>query len=219
MDAAAPNTEQFDDSQKRPSRRSIWPTLLTVGAVVLVLAAITFLARRATKDTENCLTCANNMRQLGLAVLMYQTSRKEQIPVYTVDANGKRLYSWRVHVLPYIEEKSLFNQYNFKEPFDSPHNQKFANRMDTEFCCPFHESTSETSYFLVTKNGKVGECEIDGEKVLMIEVPDRRVNWLSPHGEVECDEIPAIRARIKEMGHPLGIGIVLVDGSFKRLTE
>jgi hypothetical protein len=37
--------------------------------------------------------------------------------------------SWRVAILPYIEQQALYNQFRHNEPWDSPHNQQLANQM------------------------------------------------------------------------------------------
>src|SRR5262245_66453972 len=40
---------------------------------------------------------------------------------------GKQTLSWRVHLLPYIEQQSLYQQFHLDEPWDSPHNQMVLN--------------------------------------------------------------------------------------------
>ncbi len=41
--------------------------------------------------------------------------------------SGKVPYSWRVAILPYLEQQALYNAYNFDEPWDGPNNRKLID--------------------------------------------------------------------------------------------
>ena len=45
------------------------------------------------------------------------------------DKQGKPLLSWRVHILPYLEENPLYQQFHLDEPWDSEHNRKLIPMM------------------------------------------------------------------------------------------
>ena len=49
------------------------------------------------------------------------------------DKNGKPLLSWRVMVLPYIEQDALYKQFHLDEPWDSDHNKKLLEKMPPLF--------------------------------------------------------------------------------------
>ncbi|NQT37042.1 MAG: DUF1559 domain-containing protein [Planctomycetes bacterium] len=76
-------------------------------------------ARRQAKRT-------NNLKLIGLSLHHYHTSHGRLPPVYTADADGKPLLSWRVLILPYLEEKALYDQFHLDEPWDSSHNRPLA---------------------------------------------------------------------------------------------
>ncbi len=44
--------------------------------------------------------------------------------------------SWRVHILPFIEENALYQEFHLDEPWDSPHNIKLLNRMPPTYRDP-----------------------------------------------------------------------------------
>ena len=44
-------------------------------------------------------------------------------PAYTADKDGKPLLSWRVLILPYVEQNELYKQFHLDEPWDSEHNK------------------------------------------------------------------------------------------------
>lgn len=50
-------------------------------------------------------------------------------PAAVCDANGKPLLSWRVLILPFLEEDGLFKQFHLDEPWDSPHNVQLVLKM------------------------------------------------------------------------------------------
>ena len=43
--------------------------------------------------------------------------------------DGKPLLSWRVAILPYLEEDGLYQSFKLDEPWDSPHNKPLLERM------------------------------------------------------------------------------------------
>ncbi|MCA9084289.1 MAG: DUF1559 domain-containing protein, partial [Planctomycetaceae bacterium] len=49
------------------------------------------------------------------------------------DADGRPLLSWRVHLLPFLEQNSLYEQFHLNEPWDSEHNLPLAEQMPAVF--------------------------------------------------------------------------------------
>jgi len=75
-------------------------------------------------------------------------------PAYIPDKNGKPMHSWRVLILPFIEGKSLYEAYDFDEPWDGPNNRKLASQVPDFYQCPSHLPSSRkgpaaASYFAV----------------------------------------------------------------------
>ena len=54
---------------------------------------------------------------------------------------GKVPYSWRVAILPYIEQQELYNAYNFDEPWDGPHNRMLIDKMPATYSYPGQDGT------------------------------------------------------------------------------
>src|SRR5260370_1299916 len=50
--------------------------------------------------------------------------------------NGEPLLSWRVSLLPYIEQNELFKQFRLDEPWDSPHNNQLLPQMPVIYALP-----------------------------------------------------------------------------------
>ena len=53
-----------------------------------------------------------------------------------VDKKGKKLLSWRVQILPYIEQDNLYKQFKLDEPWDSEHNKKLIRQMPRIYMLP-----------------------------------------------------------------------------------
>jgi Protein of unknown function (DUF1559) len=75
----------------------------------------------------------NNMKQLGLAAFNYLDKYGTFPPAYTADKDGKRLLSWRVQLLPYLDQEKLYKEFHLDEPWDSDHNKKLIARMPAVF--------------------------------------------------------------------------------------
>jgi hypothetical protein len=136
--------------------------------------------------------------QLALAVLKYEDKNRHYPASAAIcDADGRPLLSWRVAILPYLEEKSLANLYNefhLDEPWDSPHNRELVKKMPAVFADPGHpELTKEgkTVYLVPVGPGTVFDTTegttirdiTDGtSKTIMIvsAAPDRAVEWTRP---------------------------------------
>ncbi len=74
----------------------------------------------------------SNLKQIALACHAYHDSYRGFPPPFLRDKNnreGKPLLSWRVAILPYIEQQDLYEQFKLDEPWDSPHNKKLIAQM------------------------------------------------------------------------------------------
>jgi hypothetical protein len=119
-----------------------------------ILAGLLLPAVQQARETARRMSCSNNLRNLGLALLNYENTFKSLPPAAIVDkANGAPLLSWRVAVLPFIEENELYKEFHLDEPWDSPHNIKLLDKMPSVFRCPTQIlPPGETSYLAVVGN-------------------------------------------------------------------
>ena len=61
--------------------------------------------------------CKNQLMNIGLALYQYYEQYGSFPPAYIADESGKPMHSWRVLILPYLEESALYMQYDFNEPW------------------------------------------------------------------------------------------------------
>ena len=85
----------------------------------------------------------NSLQQLGVALHNYHDDHKTFPPAASRDKQGKPLLSWRVHLLPYLEQDALYKEFHLDEPWDSEHNKKLIARMPAVFRGPNRKLTEE----------------------------------------------------------------------------
>jgi hypothetical protein len=82
-------------------------------------------------------THVNNLKQITLAMINYADANGGKLPPAVIcDAAGKPLYSWRVELLPYLEQQELYKQFHKDEPWDSEANEKVLAKMPSTFALP-----------------------------------------------------------------------------------
>jgi hypothetical protein len=103
-------------------------------------------ARLAAKRTQSVL----NLKQIGIAMHNYHDVHKTFPPAAKCDPNGKPLLSWRVLILPYLDQQSLFQQFHLDEPWDSPHNKALIGKMPAVYRSPLSKlaDRTRTNYLL-----------------------------------------------------------------------
>jgi hypothetical protein len=89
-------------------------------------------AREAAARTQS----ANNLKQIMLAMHMYHDVYRHFPAAYGMKKDGTKLLSWRVYLLPYLEQAPLYAEFHLDEPWDSEHNKKLISKMPKLFSSP-----------------------------------------------------------------------------------
>jgi hypothetical protein len=85
------------------------------------------------RDSARRISSANNLKQLALAMHNYNDTNGHFPAAAVYDTNGKALLSWRVMLLPYLEQDALYKEFHLDEPWDSDHNKKLLEKMPAMF--------------------------------------------------------------------------------------
>jgi hypothetical protein len=99
--------------------------------VALLLPAVQ-AAREAARRTQ----ASNHIKHHLLGLLNYHDIYQMYPTAYSVSKEGKPLLSWRVAILPFLEQKPLYDQFHLDEPWDSEHNKQFIDKMPAVFRSP-----------------------------------------------------------------------------------
>jgi RNA polymerase sigma factor (sigma-70 family) len=88
----------------------------------------------------------NNLKQILIAIHNYHDTFGH-FPTDIRDKNGKPLLSWRVAILPFIEQDALYRAFKLDEPWDSEHNKKLLAQMPVPYRAPFQPRTATETYY------------------------------------------------------------------------
>jgi hypothetical protein len=113
-------------------------------AAALVLPAI-----QKVREAANRTIASNNLRQIALAMHKYHDANGHLPDAAIRDQNGRPLLSWRVALLPYLEQEELYKQFKLDEPWDSPHNKKLLAKMPPVYMMPDRPAKLGMTYFQV----------------------------------------------------------------------
>jgi hypothetical protein len=94
------------------------------------------------KESSDRIRSANNLKEIGLAMHNFHDSYGSFPANAIYDKAGKPLLSWRVAILPFIEEDKLYKEFHLDEPWDSEHNKKLLEKMPKVFA-PVRGKTKE----------------------------------------------------------------------------
>ncbi len=171
----------------------------------------------------------NNLRQILLACLNFEAAWMKFPATGTQDADGKPLLSWRVHILPFIEERELYEQFHLDEPWDSEHNKTLIEKMPKIYCHTDMKSKDGKTVFLGIAGeggvlgspqeksiGEVGFGQIvDGSSNTALAVavePSSAVIWSKPD-DLQADDGEKVIEVTDE--NEKGTTVGLADGSVR----
>lgn len=176
-----------------PNQFSLGTLFWRVFCLCVVLAGIMWLWRSTqyARDFAIDLSAQGPLNQLTLALHNYHDTFGSFPPAYIADEQGKPMHSWRVLLLPYIEEQALYASYDFNEPWNGPNNSKLAARIPRVY---HHygdsHDTSNTSYVVIVGKGtafpgakttKLTDFKDGAENtILLAEISRSDICWLEP---------------------------------------
>jgi prepilin-type processing-associated H-X9-DG protein len=201
------------------------PCLIAVFSGRLMLPAIG-QAREAARRAQ----CRNNLKQIGLALHNYHDTYRSFPPAYLADEQGRPMHSWRVLLLPFLGQQSLYNQYDFSQPWDSPANQWVAGAMPPVFACPSEPNTGTDAtnvaavfgpncIFAGTEPVKIRDITDGTSNTLMVgEVTGGSIPWTKPQ-DVDITQNPTLNSGGFASHHSGGVHFLLADGSVRFMSD
>jgi hypothetical protein len=171
---------------------------LLIAGIVLVLLALLLPAVQVAREFNRRVACRNNLRNIGLALHNYHDDYGSFPPAVVYADDGTPMHSWRVLLLPYIDQASLYSRYRLDEPWDGPNNRQLLQTRPILYSCWSHEpedtelARQQTSYAAIigddaawphdgsrtlddlagNADGTLLVCEWSGEPILWSEPRD-----------------------------------------------
>lgn len=117
--------------------------LLVVIAIIGILMGLLLPAVQMAREAARRTQCQNNLRQLGLAAMNYESAHKHFPPGWTVydsaatEAEEEQPgYAWGFHVLPYLEQTNLYDRFDRSVPVDNAGHIDLLSTKLSMFQCP-----------------------------------------------------------------------------------
>ena len=124
--------------------------LLVVITIIGILIALLLPAVQAAREAARRMQCANNLKQMGLALHNYHATHN----VFPYGAGGTGTWwSWSALILPYLEAKTVHDRIDFKFPYNAydPANPSVAgNNEAMKNFIPAYQCPSNPDNELVT---------------------------------------------------------------------
>lgn len=171
---------------------------------------------------------SNNLKQVMLAMHNFHDTYKRLPEPAIRSEEGKPLLSWRVAILPFVEQQALYEQFHLDEPWDSEHNKALLEQMPDIYATP--GVTLPPGHTIVQAvageeiglkpEGQTGFRDFtDGtsNSILVVEAsPNAAVPWTKPADvEIDLDDPLAKLGKARPRGFNVGMG----DGSVRVIAE
>jgi type II secretory pathway pseudopilin PulG len=174
-----------------------WPMttieLFIVIAILGTLVAILLPAVQTPRESGRRDQCMNNLKNIAYAVLDYESTNGTLPAAHALGRSGTSQLSWRELILPFIERRELYEEFDLIKSWNAPENQSPSSVEVDLFHCPSDPPplpTPTTNYFAVIgpqtvwssgPGRELGEIR-DGksETILLMEAVEMDVPWAQP---------------------------------------
>ncbi len=189
------------------------------------LAVLSLPAIESALDSVRRAQCAENLQRIALAMHRHHATNNSFPRPAITDAAGKPLLSWRVAILPFLDQKALYDKFKLDEPWDSAANQALLKEMPAVYQCPDRSKGEPftTTYRVLVGKGAlfekdkdrgsaVGDITDGTSNTIMVVESAAAVPWTKP------DELPFDLAAVPSLQgagspHPGGFQASFADGS------
>lgn len=183
-------------SAKQDTQRNLLAVSLVIAVCcgcVLILLSMTLPKVQGNPESPRVLSCKHNLHRLAMAVHTHALLRKTFPPTSSSLTAEKPPVSWRVRVLPYADNRVLFDQFVLKYSKDDPNYASVSAILLDLFSCREDFSATiqnRTSYFAVVGDDTIwpetgGRLLTDvtdqlNQTLSLVEIGGRNVTWAEP---------------------------------------
>jgi prepilin-type processing-associated H-X9-DG protein len=193
-----------------------------------VLVGLLLPAVQASREAARRMSSSNNLKQIMLALHNYHDVYGHFPPAISRDDDGNPLLSWRVAILPFVEQAQLYNEFHLDEPWDSEHNIQLLDRMPSVFADPsappmpgmttYYASVGENYCF--SPDGPIRFRDITDGTSNTIAVfegnPAVAVPWSQPSdAEIDPEDPLSVMGGVRAGG----FNVAFTDGSVSFISE
>jgi prepilin-type processing-associated H-X9-DG protein len=226
-----------DDQGVRFLSRESFPTINPATAVPVAIAMLVPAVHSSRLAAQRAQS-VNNLKQIVLAMHNF-ASAHERFPADVRSPDGKPLLSWRVQLLPFLEQQGLFHEFKLDEPWDSPHNKPLLEQMPPVFHVPATPAEPGMTFYRgfsgkralfdksAPKGIKIAEITDGTSNTIAVVEAKEAVPWTKPESDIPSgeDAIATKPAELKALldrlgGHfPAGFNTAFCDGSVRFIKD
>lgn len=221
-------------SQEEPPPVKPWwkPSVVecfVVAAIIVVLIALVLPNVQQARTIGRRMMLSNDLKMIGLALHNYHDAYGQFPPAYVADESGKPLYSWRVLILPYLEQEDLYERFDLAEAWDSAANEALIREMPDVFASPYapeKAAVGETGYLGLVDafQGKTVLC-VGGSRAMdnipdgvcasamVVSCPEMFAVWTAPVDLDPLEYLVAVGNHVPPEKSPEWITHLNADGS------
>lgn len=179
-----------------------------------------------SRNRADQVTKMNSMKMVGLAIHNYYASENHLPPKYFAAEDGTPLLSWRVALLPYIEQLAMYRAFKLDKPWNDDANQPHAGALIPLYCDEPSRGARTTLRAPVLEGSlwdgdgppKDFRDVIDGTSntIAVIDAPEAAaVEWANPEPWVISEDDPAADV----FGNRERVTVLMLDGSVRVFTR
>ncbi|XZE55026.1 DUF1559 domain-containing protein [Planctomycetaceae bacterium SH139] len=225
-----------------PAKRSNAPvTIIIVLSVVLVFTlmvcavfgALLLPAIQAAREAARRTSDSNNMKQIALAMHNHDAAHAGLPLPAVLDSEGQEVLSWRIRLLPYIEQWALYERVDLEnpKPWNAPENAfllefrpityastraELVPALANVFVIATNPGPPESVQAAFTHGESVSFSDFEdglSNTILAVMLTQAAVEWTKPSALTPEEAFAAIQ------NEPLGVTVAMADGSVKFLSK
>lgn len=199
--------------------------VLGIGGILILLYSVQKVREAAARTKSQA-----NLKQLAVAMHDMQGANFRFPPAAICNKQGKPLLSWRVAILPFVEQAALYKQFRLDEPWDSPTNKSLIPMMPKIYA-PLGDSgvarEHMTYYRMIVPKGEIGaefglQDLVDlgrnpGDTIMIVEAGDP-VIWTKPDEleHTQGDGLPPLGGLMPKIDT---FNVAFYDGSVRAMKR
>ena len=167
-----------------------WLFALSCCSLIAVAAIWLLLPDVGSGPVAKRSICKNNLKQIGLAIHNYHENYGHLPPRYTEDQSGRRLLSWRVLILPYLDQAPMYRRFDLESAWNEAQNRRLSDEWLPAYQCPAGGRDAPISNYLAVSDSpawnestgvSIDELKQDEADIpLIVEVSLADIPWAKP---------------------------------------
>ena len=167
--------------------------LLVVIGICSLLFAMLWPAVNAAKQAQRRSDCTYHLKQISIGFHNYHDTCGLLPSAYVTDEEGQPLYSWRISILPFVEQQNLHKVFRLDEAWNGEHNLTLFDQRPSIYTCPqqyrFEGQPGDCPYGMIVgphtvsdgpRAVKLAEITDGTSNTILVAETRKHIPWSSP---------------------------------------